>query len=60
MLWACHRPTVNYQLCTTPYIALAFAETRDTLGKQHLLGWVAGLIPARIVQPMQAGKPNLK
>jgi hypothetical protein len=28
--------------------------------QQHLLGWAAGLIPARIVQPMQAGKQTLE
>jgi hypothetical protein len=37
-------------LCATPYIAVAFAESRDSLGKHHLLGWAAGLIPAGIVQ----------
>ena len=29
-------PIRQCQLCTTPYIALAFAETRDSLSKQHL------------------------
>jgi hypothetical protein len=28
--------------------------------QQHLLGWAVGLIPARIVQPMLAGKQKLK
>jgi hypothetical protein len=27
-----HRPTVSYQLCATPYSAVAFAESRDSLG----------------------------
>jgi hypothetical protein len=47
-------------LCVTLYSAVAFAESRDSFRQQHLLGWAAGLIPARIVQPMQAGKQNLK
>jgi hypothetical protein len=27
-----NRPTVSYQLCATPYSAVAFAESRDSLG----------------------------
>jgi len=30
--WANHRPTVSYRLGTTPYSAVAFAESRDSLG----------------------------
>jgi hypothetical protein len=29
---AYHRPTVSYQLCTTPYSVVAFAESRASLG----------------------------
>jgi hypothetical protein len=54
------RPTVSYQLCATPYSAVAFAESRDSLGNSIYFVWAAGLIPARIAQPMQAGKQNLK